>query len=230
MIKFNKQSKIHPCYLSKGDLETLVSFIVSDFPESDRKEDFGIRTYSDTLDISEHSLKDFLEHDRLPTTLTRLMIDMVGWSGDREINKNLEITFYDNYINLRVSGASESWVNGKYVQITDFLKDKRPLLWFLHTPITYIIRGGIFVAIICGIGFIVFQWYKNGFDSVNILIPLSLMFLSMLDSMLGKHKYTQIFLTERKSFSEKYKDFITIVTLVASVLSIVAFILMLVRG
>jgi uncharacterized membrane protein YvlD (DUF360 family) len=229
MLKFNKQSRIHPCHFSKSELETLVSLIKTDFPESNREEDFKIRTYSDTIDITEHSLENFLGHDRLPPTLSRLMIGVIGWSDDREINKSFDLTFSDNYIDLRVSGVSESWVNGKYIQITNFLKAKRPLLWFLHSPAIYVIRGGIFVIIVAGAAFLIYQWYMNGFDSVNILIPLSVLFFSILDSMIGKHKYTQIFLTEQRSFSERYKDLVTIVGLLASVTTIMIFLLTLLQ-
>jgi hypothetical protein len=129
MIKFTKERKIHPCYLSVDDLRALVLLINTDFPESNRPDDFQIRTSLNGVYISEHSLENFLNHDRLPPILTRLMINVVGWSSTREIDKNFDITFYDNYIDLRVSGFSESWVNGKFLQVVDFLKKTRPSLW-----------------------------------------------------------------------------------------------------
>lgn len=224
MIKFNRQSKIHPCYLSKEDLKALVSLIRSDFPKSDRVEDFRIRTYSDTLDISENSLDDFLAHKRMLTVLTRLIIEIIGWSDDCEIDKSLEITFYDNYINFNVSGVSESWVNGKYIQVTDFLKKKRPILWFLHAPATYVIRGVIFALIVGGVSYVATWWHMNGFEAINILIPLGIVSIGILDFMISKYKYTQIFLSEKKSFAEKYKNFITIITLAAALVAIVTFV------
>jgi len=226
MINFNRRNRIHPCYLTKEDLKELVCLIKTDFPESGRKEDFTIRTYSNTFDISEHSIDDFLNHRRLPSVLTKLIINIIGWSTERKIDKDLEITFYDNYIDFKVSGASESWVNGKYLQIVGFLRTKKPMFWFLH-PATYVIRGGIFVVLIGSATFLAIQWFKEGFGAINILTPLSIVFLSLLDSIIGKNKYTQIFITERQSFSDKYKDLITVITIIGVLFTIVGVVIML---
>jgi hypothetical protein len=220
MIDFNKQNKIHPCCLTNDDLVALVSLIKQDFPKSDRQEDFTIRTFSTIVNISEHSLKDFLKHDRLPSILTILTIEMIGWSTERDINKSLDITFYNNYIELRVSGASESWVNGKYIQITDFLKGKKPRFWFLHTTAAQVISGGIYTLLVIGISFLVTQVFIEGLESIGILIPLSIFLLGLLNFIIRKSKYTQIFIAKKQSFSDKYKDLITILLIIGTLFSI----------
>lgn len=223
MVDFRKEEKIHPCYLKKDDLNSLVEIIKEDFPTSDRLEDFKISTWSDSLHVSENTLDSFLAQKKLPEILTKLTIRIIGWSENRNINKSVEITFYDNYISLSVSGSSETWVNGKHLQITKFLKKTRPIFWFLKLPIIYMIRGALFVFMLIGSYSILEYIFINKPIKNSILIGVFSILL--LDWILGKVKYTKIYLTEQQSFFEKHKDLITFITLMASIAGIIGIIL-----
>lgn len=223
MIDFRKEEKIHPCYLKKDDLKSLVDIIKEDFPKSDRLEDFTISTWSDSLRVSENTLDSFLAQKKLPEILTKLTIRIIGWSEDRDINKSLEITFYDNYINLSISGSSETWVNGKHIQITKFLKKTRPLFWFLKLPIVYMIRGALFVFMMIG-GYLMWESiFKN--KAIENSVFIGTLSILLLEWILGMINYTKIYLTEQQSFFEKHKELITLILLIASLAGIIGVIL-----
>jgi hypothetical protein len=223
MVDFRKEEKIHPCYLKKDDLKSLVDIIKEDFPKSDRLEDFKISTWSDSLHVSENTLDNFLAQKKLPEILTKLTIRVIGWSENRDINKSLEITFYDNYINLSISGSSETWVNGKHIQITKFLKNTRPFFWFLKLPIVSMVRGALFVFMMIG-GYLIWESiFKN--KSIENSIVIGTLSLFLLDWILGKIYYTKIYLTEQQSFFEKHKELITLISLIGSIAGIIGMIL-----
>jgi len=224
MIQFRKGKGIRPCYLTKGKLEALVNLLKTDFSPSDRLDTFTLRTFSDEIDISEHTLEDFLNHERLPPVLTRLIINIIEQSDQGDINKRLDLTFFDNYINLNISGSSESWVNGKFIQIDEFLKKTRPVFWFLYTPnilVAPIIQGAIFPLLIAGLVMLGKRIFERGFDFAEIWLLLGIFFLSVLALIIGKYKYTKIFLTEKLSFSDKYKDIITLVIIFLTIVTTV---------
>jgi hypothetical protein len=198
MKNYITDKRIHPCRLNRADLVRLVALIKTDFSKSERKEDFELRSYFDGLNISENSLDAFFHHTDLPPVLSRLTIRQIGWSAAREIDKLLELTFYDNYISLSVRGESESWVKGKSSQLLDFLKTKRPFFWFLRTR-PGLFFGGALIFIIGGpaLGFIEYRILTGGFISVGIFLPMGVIFLILLGFAVARFRYTQIYLTRK---------------------------------
>lgn len=108
MTEFNRRKKIHPCRITKDDLVRLIPIVKSDFLTSTRKEDFVISATLNNISISENTLEEFLNHDRLPKILTRLSILMIGRSDkkDFDIDKSVQLTFFESFIDLTVSGSS----------------------------------------------------------------------------------------------------------------------------
>ena len=118
VINYRKEEDIHPCHLSREDVIQLVDLIKIDFPTSTRAEDLEITSHLDQKVISVNSIEDFFGHKNLPAVISRLTIRLTGWSNSK-IDKTVNLTFYDNFIQLNVSGDSESWVNGKFIQISE---------------------------------------------------------------------------------------------------------------
>lgn len=138
MKQYSKSGYIHPCRLKKDDLMELVEILRESFSPSNRKEDFEISTNFHDVYIRSNDINEFLKHKELPDKLSRLSLRIIGWSENREIDKTVRITFYDNYISLDVNGTEKTWVLGKYMQIKDFLKNKRPWFWALNKAFPFI--------------------------------------------------------------------------------------------
>ena len=124
MEKYTRTKSIHPCRLNKADLIELVNLIKTDFPQQKRKEDFKITAHFYGFNVFENNLEEFLQHKNLPKIFSNISFRLIGWSVAGDIDKSLELTFYDSFITLNVDGDSESWVRGKYTQMLDFLKTK----------------------------------------------------------------------------------------------------------
>ena len=99
MKKYTKETKIHPCRLEKSDILNIEELIRSDV-ETKRTEDFSVNSHLHNVDIYENSMNDFLNHKDLPKILSRLSISIIGWSKDNNIDKSIDLTFYDNFITL----------------------------------------------------------------------------------------------------------------------------------
>lgn len=227
MISYTKDKRIHPCYLTKSDLEALVDLIQEDFPALKRGDDFSIRTYSEGINVSEKTLSDLLSHKKLPQVITRLAISRIGWTNEGEIDKKLYINFWDNFIELSISGYSETWVNGKYLQVVNFLKKRKPFFWFTHTPAAYTIRGMSFGVMMI----IAFVMWKKIFTGVNPGIWLVLVSFGWLglDGFLGKHMYTKIILVPEISFVKKYDSQIVLFGVLVGIITIIGVILQIVK-
>jgi hypothetical protein len=211
MINFRKTKSIHPCRLSREDLVVLSNLIQTDFPVSDRITDFTIETRFDNVVIAANDVQHFLSRDRLPAILTDLEISKVGWSPDRNIDKMLHLRFGNNSIDLSVSGSSESWVNGKYIQIVDFLKTKQFTLWFLHhpVPVFFLVRVAIGAYIVSEGVLLIRQFYVGGLDSIRTSTLLIVIAFGLLSLGLGKQKYTHISLVREETLLSKHKDALT---------------------
>lgn len=229
MINFTKDKSLNACHLTKENLITLISVLETDFPESTRSEDFSISTRTNEIYISEHTIEAFLQHKRLPEILSNLSIDLIGWSSDRKIDKKLYLNFSENYSRLSVSGSSESWVNGKFLQIVNFLKDSRPLLWFLYTPIVYYSRGAILVFLITGIYLIGKKIFTGDITSIGTLLPFGLVSLVIIDSIISKMKHTKLFIKEQQSFSDKYKDILSVIGIISAFFTVIGVIVSLIK-
>jgi len=150
MQEYTKSASIHPCRLQRNALLRLIEIVKENFPISDRKQDFEVSTNLPNIRIRENSIEDFLKHDELPDKLNRLSINIVGRSEKREINKSVYITFSNYDIDLNVNGLEETWVLGKYAQITNFLREKKPWFWAIHKVFPFI-AGIILIPVLIGI-------------------------------------------------------------------------------
>lgn len=220
MKKYTKETKIHPCRLEKSDLLAIENLVRSDV-DTRRVEDFKVSSNNGNVSISETSINDFLNHTGLPKILSGLSISIIGWSEDRNIDKSVDLTFYDHFISLRIGGDSEIWVNGKYEQITSFLRTKKPVLWFLKTTQLFMLRGVLFTILFSGLGIMISRFISGGIDSVGIRLPVMLLVVSLLDTVLSKFQYTKIYIEERKSFIEKYNSALLIIGAVGAVFTVI---------
>lgn len=223
MKEYTKSGNIHPCRLERNDLLELIKIIKETFPVSDRKEDFKISTNLPDIHISSNSIKEFLKHEELPDKFDRLTLDVLGWSKNREINKSIHITFYGSYINLNVDGTQQTWVLGKYSQITNFLKKKKPWFWALH-KIFPVIAG--IIPIVFLIALVDFVKAKVIIYSVSTALFLIAWIFATVFYFRGTFlPYTQIILTPKKFLFNK-ENIAIIIAALSLIISIIGGIIM----
>jgi hypothetical protein len=221
MNDYTKYTSLGRVKLTKNDLSELVALIKSGFPPQKRKEDFKITTTVSYLNISENELENFLKHTDLPMILDNININMIGWSDTGVIDKAvyLRLNRYSN--ELTVSGHDQTWVLGKNTQLLDYIKVKRPFLSFINKIFTSVIIGVIGGVIASILIEIIRVFLKSGWNSINLLIVISILPLVIIFYSLTKIKNTNIIIRESQSFSDKYGIAITIVlsflTLIATV-------------
>ena len=226
MKNYRKSGKIHSCKIKKSDLLKLIEIIKKTFPDSNRKEDFKVSTNLPNVCIHSNSIEDFLEHEELPDKLNRLSIEIMGMNQydniiDLNIDKDIRLVFYDNSINLDIYGEENAWVIGKYAEITDFLKERRPWFWFIHTNIFYGIEGAIsMILLIVFVSLIVH--FININEIIYSMITAFMLFIFAYIYHLKKtiFPYTQIIIKHEKSFLTREN-----VTLIILLLSLFVMIL-----
>jgi len=222
MKQYTKSSKIGRTKLTKNDLSELVALINSgiDFRGiSAIKEDVEITAYLSNLNIREYGLENFLRHTDLPRILDFIVFERRGWSESRDIDKTVHLLLGRGASILTVNGQDQTWVLGKHKQLTDYIKSKRPSLWFISMNVSYIILGGIIALSVIILTEIFAIYLKNGLNKINPLLPLAILPLLILLYGLRKIKNTIIVLQETESFWDKYG---TIITIVLSVLTLLA--------
>lgn len=218
MKEYRKSGKIHSCKIKKNDLLKLVEIIKKTFPDLNRKEDFEVYTNLPNVSIHSNSIEDFLEHEELPDKLNRLSIKIMGTN---HIGKDIRLVFYDNFINLDIYGEENAWVIGKYAEITDFMKERRPWFWFIHTNIFYGIEAAISMILL-----IVFVSLIVHFININeIIYSMIIAFMLFIFAYIYHLKktifpYTQIIIKHEKSFLTREN-----VTLIILLLSLFVMIL-----
>ncbi len=224
MKKYQKSGKIHSCKIKKNDLLELIEIIKETFPDSDRKEDFEVSTNLLNISIHSNSIEDFLEHKELPEKLNRLSIRIIGWNHDRNIDKSIELVFYDNFINLNIYGEENAWVIGKYAEITDFLKEKRPWPWFIHTNIFYAIEGGISILLLIVLTSLIVHFIAIN-EIMYSIITVIMLFIFAYIYHLKKtiFPYTQIIIKHEKSFfnPENIKLIILLLSLIVMIIGVI---------
>lgn len=201
MKEYSKSGYINPCRFKKEDLLELVEILKESFPPSNRKEYFEISTNFHGVYIRSNDIEEFLKHKELPDKLSRLSLRIIGWSENREIDKTVCITFYDNYISLNVNGKEQAWVLGKYVQIKDFLKKKRPWFWALNKAFPFIV-GIIPVPLLE----VLVSFIKRGeiiYSLSTTLFLLALLFTTIFYFKGTFLPYTQIILNPKKTILSK---------------------------
>ena len=202
MKEYTKSREIHPCKLERDDLLKLIKIVKEGFPDSERDIYFKLYSNLPNVSIESHSIEDFLEQEELPDKLNRLSIEIMGYDQDhRNINKNIHITFYDNYINLDINGEDQTWVLGKYAQIYDFLKKMRPWFWALNKIFPFF--SGI-MPVLSLFAIIFFIKYNQIVYSISTSFFLVSWILAMVYYDKGTFlPYTQIIIRSKKSILSK---------------------------
>jgi hypothetical protein len=211
--------------LTKEELVDLVNLIKQDFPKPEISEDLIICSNLPEISVIENSIEDFLGHEGLPKKLHRFSVDMMGRDEARHIVKKVSLIFYDNFIKLDVSGDSQGWVLGKYSQLINFLKNKKPFLWFLKTAPANAFLSILYVFISFGVPYQIVILLSKGSKSLNPILVHSISTSFILLFFIEKVKYTQITLEESKNFLERYNSAIVIISFIASIFGIIQFIL-----
>ena len=224
MKKYQKSGKIHSCKIKKDDLLKLIEIIKETFPDSDRKEDFEVSTRLPNIRIHSNSIEDFLKHEELPDKLNRLSIGIIGMNQDRNIDKRVELTFYDNFIDLNVYGEDNTWVIGKYTVITDFLKKKRSWFWFIHTNVFYSIEGGIGMLLLIVLTSLVVHFITINeimYSIITVIILFILAYIYHLKKTI--FPYIQIIIKHEKSFFniENIKLIILLLSLIIMIIGVI---------
>ncbi|MDB5260172.1 MAG: hypothetical protein JWN37_403 [Candidatus Nomurabacteria bacterium] len=217
MINYTKSSDIHPCILNKEDLQDLVDLVIKDTPNYDSR-GLYIRGSFGEVDIHENNLTDFLQHKNLPKTLDNLTISYSSYLKDAD--HRIRIAFYKSYIILDVSGSSESFVKGKYNQIKDFLKSKRPFLWFLKSKIVYGLRGVLFAVAGTVYMYLMIKWVKYGVNP-NLFVSLGVVILLIIDYFISRIEFTRINISPQESFLNKHESFFKYLGVVAAIFTMI---------
>lgn len=194
MTTHQKSIKIHPCKLEKRDLLKLVEIIKETFTDSDINNYFEISANFPETNIRSGNLEDFLNNEELPDKFDRLSIRILGFDQNREIDKNIDLTFYVNFISLNVSGKEKTWVKGKYTVITDFLKEKRPWFWFIYTNIFLVIEGALSIILLITYFSLIFYFLEMN-DVIPIVFSTSAFFILIYIFNLVKKRTPYIIIT-----------------------------------
>lgn len=213
MKEYTKSSKIGRTKLTKNDLSELLALINSGIPirgiTGAGYEDVKITAFISNLTIREYGLENFLNHTDLPMILNFIVFERNGWSESRGIDKTVYLLLGSGSSELRVDGQDQAWVLGKHKQITDYLKSKRPILWFFSKRVNSIIIGIVIGAFIMFVLLAIDLKYE--FLKINPLWFFALSSLSFLYVILNKLKNTMIVLKETESFWYKYGTKILVV-------------------
>lgn len=200
MKKYTKCNRMPPCKIEKDDLYELMKIFKENI-DIKGKSDLKITANLPNISITEHNIDDFLDHKELPNIIKRLFLSIIGWSDNNEIVKKIDLTFYDNYIDLYIDGADEIWVLGQQKKISNFLKNKRPWFWFFHKIIPNLLGVMFPVSIYAFVHFIekdmIFYSISSGiFITVWIFINI-FYFKSKI------FPYTQIIIRDKEKFLNK---------------------------
>lgn len=114
--------KIKYLPIRKEDLAYLADLVV-DCNYSDKY--FSISTTIDALSIREHSIEAFLVHKQVPDRLVEYKIESIKSNLNQEIENFVHIHMHNQYYaDLHISGSDETWVQGKFHQINEFINRK----------------------------------------------------------------------------------------------------------
>lgn len=105
---------------------------------------FSLSTRHEHRNISAGNVTELFEHTELPSILTELHIHV--W--DHDPARSIVVDFSALVNHLRVEGEDEVWVEGKYKQLSEWLKTKRrkfPSLryWFANKWIASALLGSV---------------------------------------------------------------------------------------
>lgn len=124
MEQFLIKKSLGPCILTRDDIKDIVELILYNFNEANY---FSISTNSANKELSEETVEKFLENKSLPNSANNLHISRKNYKA----NKSLYLSFGKDFTYLRVEGDETLWVNSKYLEIRDFLKNKLYVIGYL---------------------------------------------------------------------------------------------------
>ena len=229
MKNYRKSGKIHSCKIKKDALLKLVEIIKRTFPDLNRKEDFEVSTNLPNISIHSNSIENFLEHEELPDKLNTLSIRITETNQydnliDLNIDKSVRLDFYDKSINLNIHGEENAWVIGKYTEITDFLKEKRPWFWFIHTNIFCGIEAWTSMLLLIVFVSLIFHFIDINEIIYAIITAITLFIFAYIYHLKKTiFPYTQIIIKHEKSFltREDVKLIILLLSLFVMILGII---------
>lgn len=216
MKTYTKNEEIHPCKLDKNDLLELIA-IINEGISGSSINDFELSTNLPNISISSNNVEDFLKNKELPNKFNKLSIRFFGKNQNREIDKYIYVNFSVNYVDLNIDGLDQTWVLGKYSQITDFLRGKKPWFWALNKIFPY--SMGVF-PIVSLFGFIHFVKANEIVYSISMGIFLISFILASFFYFKGTFlPYTQIIIKSKESFfsKENINIIIAVLSLVVSI-------------
>jgi hypothetical protein len=221
MRSYTKRVRLHPCRLEKPDLLRLVEIVEEVIPVSEIKQHFRISTDLPTIKIEENSVEDFLKHGDLPNKLNELSILIFRLNESGETERSVYLSFTSTYIVVSVEGLDETWVLGKFEQITQFLKEKRPWFWALSGAFPYIFSIVLTLSVISAIFLIRAQ-------QIIPVVFMTIFFIATVFASVFHVKgtflpYTQVILTPKEGFLNKQNItfIIAILTLVVAIIEVV---------
>ena len=224
--EYTKSADVHACRLTRNDLVKLAEIVregaippsTNDFFRNDH---FRISTKLPRVSLQAENIEDFLENEDLPDEINNLSIYYDGHNGGLETVKHIHLFFSNWYISMSVDGKDENWVLGKYLQLTDFLKGKRPWFWFAST-----LQAFVFVltpiAVGCLYGFI---YLVASGAPVAYSTGVALLFIAVVTAFYLHFKskfmpHVQIILRTKRSFLS-YDKVIVMLMLASLVVSII---------
>jgi hypothetical protein len=216
MKEYVKSATPQPCRLKKGDLVRLAQIISDQANLADRytKRHFRVSVDLRNVHVTAESIEDLLEQQDLPDKFTTLKIYMSESSLDLNLDRVIYLRFSDSGISLEVSGPDETWVLGKYAQIKDFLREKRPWFWPFQRMFLFI---SAWVVVLSLGGVVHFARVNELVYSISSGILLATSHLATVFYWKGTFlPYTQIALRPERSFFTKQN-----VTLILGILSLI---------
>jgi hypothetical protein len=229
MVRYTRSKNIHPVKLDRDGLINLIELIKKDFIIE--KSIIRIHAHTPDKDVSENTLEAFLSCSILPEVISNLAIEAITLEDDKsKIGRKILIVFYNNFINLEVSGGSEEWVIGKYTQLTEFLSKNKPAFWFFRSSTIAFLLGSLtgISTIITPILFFsskqqILPWRSSILLFLLIYILIGILFF------LKWPKYSQIIINKKESFLQKHKDAILAVGLIASFSTVIGVIIQIIK-
>lgn len=138
-----------------------------------------------------------MAHRELPNNFNRLSLRNISWNENR-IDKSIRIEFTVNFIELNIDGMDETWVLGKYTQVSNFLKNKKPWFWAINKIFPYLIGVILTISLIAISTFIKNQEIIYSISTAIFLIStICAGILNLKGTFLP---YTQIIINTKKSF------------------------------
>ena len=220
MKEYIKSGNLHPCALKREDLVKLIEIMAEERnpPGAGAKKHFRISVDLPSIHITSESIDGFLEHAELPDKINQLSIWMYQRDDTLEPARAISFTFSEYGVDLNVSGLDQTWVLGKYAQIRDFLREKRPWFWALHKMMQLILAFAI-----------AFSFYlldkliraNEIVYSISTAVFLATSIVATVLYLRGKFlPYTQIIVRPKKSFLTR-ENMILIIAVLSLIVSII---------